>query len=827
MNSVNKILDNNKKSIQKLKKFHDSINLTNLVKKEFPQETGGFHFQIKAEIKRLSKPCNRILDLRNKLKNEDCEEVEFGNIRHYLNESGLNIFKVLTSEYQGAYTFGVYEGVIDRIKELQQKEIKEINILIEKIDKKEEEDKKSLSVVKFSNYHARKEERMHFAVNVKIYNKTEDSIEENIKKIKASYNRNEPIEHNVGLTTNISFSGAGIKVINKFHFEKGQIIIIRLTGMEEDFVITQPFIEYEIMLVERKGKFKYISLRKVDNELNKEIDLYIKNLINSHKRRYKVSLDNVIESAYSKGHEQYYISRLNCIPIYFELHNDKLLSKYAFLNDVNTESFNYFKDKSQDNIFEQVISHSKLKSHIDLNKINNICYLATFFFEKEGKKHFYCLSSKDCGENDFQKFIHCGSKTKTLKIYKSDFIPINAVQDCFVPSALPKEVLQSVMPHELRLSPKIEKILQKVNLIGIFTEVTQNFDLKLYENLKLDKNDIKMLQYCQIKAYSEPVIEYIKAEKNDFRAEDRFLINTSVSIHNGTNIIQGFTSDLSSEGFRARLNNSSNLKKDDKIILTFDDYVDSASFNVRNLEYKIIYKQNDVVACKIIGDVKKHNGAIFWKKYIYTNYYKLRTTGNSHEILGFSKALRNIFTKNHNNLPCFFELKNKQVNPFLLSLSHNLFKRFEMFDNLKIKEKDIIETIKPLFFNFNFIGKLEENYSIINKDNPYVSLKYFVNVKTMASGKPFFKVFFEDQLGCNKEIRDFLNPKDNSKTFVFEVQTTKKSRVFNKYFKNEISYIESYAGYKAEEVLDELKRIAGIIELKDITNIVKSQYILI
>ena len=134
------------------------------------------------------------------------------------------------------------------------------------------------------------------------------------------------------------------------------------------------------------------------------------------------------------------------------------------------------------------------------------------------------------------------------------------------------------------------------------------------------------------------------------------------------------------------------------------------------------------------------------------------------------------------------------------------------------------EELRSLFFNYNFLDRLDRANKEVTKDNPFISLRYYINAKSMASGKKLFKVFFEDQIGCDKERQDFLFPKDNSETFVFELQITKKTRVFNKYFKNEIIYIESYAAYKAEELLEQLNKISGIVELKDISNFIKSQY---
>jgi hypothetical protein len=825
MISNNNILVENKKGIYEIKKFHDSPRLNDVIKKKFPNETPSFYFQIKSEIKRLGKTCNRILDLRNKLKNEACEEIEFNGIRHYLNESAAIAFKTLTTQYSHQYTFGVYECINDLMKELQQKEINEMNNIIFKIDKKEKEAKKSLSVVRFADFFTRKEERMHFAVSVSIFDNNESDLGETAKKIKAAINRGEPILSQKGLTTDISLNGLGIKVIDKIQYTKGQKVIVRMTGMEDDFMITQPFIEYEIMKIEEKSKFKYIALRKIDNELNKEINTYTKNLINSHKRRYKVELDNVVDSAFGKGHEQFYISRLTCLPLYFSFNNNELNGKYGFINESNSEVLHYFKEVAHNNIFEQVIKKSDISKFISKDKISDIAYLAVFNVLKDGKKHYYAYSTNDNNDSLFQKFLGYGLKRNTLKVIKFDFTKIDAIKDCFVPSALPSEVLKQVMPHELKLSPQIENALRDINIMGVVTEVTKHYDLTRIKESQLTRDDIAFLNQCQIKKYETPAIKFIEAESNDFRAEDRFLVNTKITFQLDGQDYVGYTSDLSTKGFRARLENSAHIAKNDKIKITFDDYeYKQNNYNLKNIGYKIVHKHNDIIACRITGDIKSHDGAIFWRKYIYSNYHKLRATGTNDEILGLSKSLRNIFSRNHNNLPCFYEIKNKQINPFMLSYSNKFSERFDFFKKLDINEKTMGQDLRSFFFNQNLLDRVDQAHKDITKEKPFVSIQYFVNAKKMQSGKKFFKIFFEDQIGCTREKKDFLNPTDGSETFVFEMQITKKSRVFNKYFKNEISYIESYAAHKAEELLEELSRISGVIEIKDITNIIKSQY---
>ena len=485
----------------------------------------------------------------------------------------------------------------------------------------------------------------------------------------------------------------------------------------------------------------------------------------------------------------------------------------------------YFNDSYHKNSLEQVMVHTNVSQYLNKDRLTNIAYLAVFYVMKEGRKHYYCYAANDNNNAKLKQFINYGIQRKTLKVLKIEFLKVNAIKDSFVPSALPREILKQVMPHELKLGTQVINAIKGINYMGVLSDVTQHYDESIITKVKLSKESVQFLTKCQIKEYSEPLMNYIEAESNDFRAEDRFQVNTKIIFSlNGKDYV-GYTSDLSTKGFRARLEDATHLYKNDKIKITFEDYqYKQNTYNLTNLSYRIVHIHNNIIACKLSGDIKTHDGAIFWRKYIYSNYHKLRATGNNNEILGLSRALRNIFSKNHNNLPCFFEIKNKQAVPFMLSYSQNLNERNDFLKKLNINENNMNEELRSLFFNYNFLDRLDRANKEVTKDNPFISLRYYINAKSMASGKKLFKVFFEDQIGCDKERQDFLFPKDNSETFVFELQITKKTRVFNKYFKNEIIYIESYAAYKAEELLEQLNKISGIVELKDISNIIKSQY---
>ena len=101
-----------------------------------------------------------------------------------------------------------------------------------------------------------------------------------------------------------------------------------------------------------------------------------------------------------------------------------------------------------------------------------------------------------------------------------------------------------------------------------------------------------------------------------------------------------------------------------------------------------------------------------------------------------------------------------------------------------------------------------------------------VNVFIKLMGKNEI-VKFEDELkDCNSKYT-FLDCNDNT-AFCFNVLITKSSKKFNdKYFKDELEYIEKYSDVKANSIKNEENIISGILKIQNITEIKKQKLKLI
>src|SRR5690554_6422848 len=71
---------------------------------------GPQRFQLKAELRRLARPCKKVIDLRKRVEGH-CRPYKYKGIVHYMDDVAINIFEAGVDHYRGIYTEDTYEQV--------------------------------------------------------------------------------------------------------------------------------------------------------------------------------------------------------------------------------------------------------------------------------------------------------------------------------------------------------------------------------------------------------------------------------------------------------------------------------------------------------------------------------------------------------------------------------------------------------------------------------------------------------------------------------------------------------------------------------------------
>ncbi|MBM7455731.1 hypothetical protein HNR62_001604 [Oceanisphaera litoralis] len=85
-----------------------------------PEAAPGTRFKLQAEVRRLTSPCLRVLDLRN-LFPDQCRLVRHQGLDHMLPEPFEQRFMTLLQDFNGDYTRGLYETLLAELEALRQR----------------------------------------------------------------------------------------------------------------------------------------------------------------------------------------------------------------------------------------------------------------------------------------------------------------------------------------------------------------------------------------------------------------------------------------------------------------------------------------------------------------------------------------------------------------------------------------------------------------------------------------------------------------------------------------------------------------------------------
>ena len=66
---------------------------------------------------------------------------------------------------------------------------------------------------------------------------------------------------------------------------------------------------------------------------------------------------------------------------------------------------------------------------------------------------------------------------------------------------------------------------------------------------------------------------------------------------------------------RIKLDDKIFFERNPKIKVTFEDNTNRMQNSLDNLEYRVVNSKDKTLFCKISGNVKDHNGALFLKKF--------------------------------------------------------------------------------------------------------------------------------------------------------------------------------------------------------------------
>jgi len=793
------------KIIRKLQFEYKSPSLSTKVDFELgknpkPQD----RFFIVSEIKRLSRPCARLVDLREFATNVDFQEFEWEGLRHIMDVSSQQEFIRLLKSYNNEYTFGVYEGVNQFFK-ASKAEIKSLQFSSD-ID---------VDAIDLSECHSRNEERMNLGVKIcalRLRKTWIDGLEDNVisKEVTDSALRNKKVLI-AGNTSDISENGLRIRVGRSL--ESGEYLAVRFEGLEDEFMFNHKYIVYQVIkALKIDGSDSYsVSLKQLPLPHHDEFKLFTKRLVYSHKRRYKVSLDNTIGSVRSKMYEQFYMSRRNVLDVFVGESGDM---PYALASDPAMKQYKWFVEGGVEYLSSLLKKDKVADAFSDKN---DLYWLVLKNQDSKGGSSFGFYST--LLDSDLSiKFALYAMKTNRGKVFKVAKQCLDT-KKAFVTSSLPRAVHKEMGDDSIyRYSPSLESIIDKLDISLSISEVTNGeMDLLGLNYSNITKGELSSCNQYLLKNVINQC-ELIRLESNEFRRDDRFKVNTQVTLNKGGQSIIGLSIDVSARGMAIKFEDGNiPFKKNDQVKLSLPELASvEKDYILDNMPYRILGIKENIVRVQIVKE-KSQVGIHFWNKYISENIDELTMVGSSESLLGLRRSLRNLVIRGHHSVPAYFTVRDSR--PCVKSVALSRSQKFHPIWS-SAKDKDNIgEHLKSMFYHKAMFKRLILDLPKINQANPFINHFVLVTYEQTVTGLKIKKVLF-----LNKENPLFLLRtaiKRESGFCVFNVSLTKKSRPFDRFYRDELKYLDTYTPHKAKKILFEAKTLSGVLDFDDVTGLFK------
>lgn len=778
-------------------------------------------FLIKMELKRLAQPCNRMLDLRGNVIGEPFEYEHKGQI-HFLDEVARQIFEDQLSKF-GRYTIGGYEAVLSaennhRVlhKKEQEERIAQKNAerqqTVAPAEQEKVEQKKDKefggSLIHFTSYGIRTEERMNFSISVELQFAIGDTLR--------------------AVSSDLSVGGIKVKVPAARKVVPGQKIAVYLVGMEEEFELgLKDGIQYEVVAIdELNSSHNYLRMKRTFTEDIAAFDEFLANFINGNKRRYKVNLDNTLEAVTIKGFEQYYLPRVTTLPVYIRMVHDRLLPTLALATENNRATLGYFSDENKNLVLQQILNQNRIEQLLDSPKLVKETLLYSFTHAKAGKLYFYSATQEELNKNQQLRhtFLKFGSSKPTWNVFKLQLVPASE-QDAHIPLSVPDSAGKEIQRLNRMPSPKVQGLLKGLKFLIFMTPIKQPGQEESYQSNYALEQPVKALNkfgHPKLKRYVSIEVETI--DYVNLRSEERYLYKSAAQVvvpdSNDSEFIDGAIRDFSPHGLQIVLEKPAQFSKGDIVVLALPELQKvTQKYNLSKLAYELVAISRDkcIMNMRVYEPKGFHHARMFFKKLIAQNRAKLTPAKMESRYPGLSKALRNLFAKHVSNTPIYFEKEGPKTDVNVLGSSGE--------QNLLLK---LLQQFKPQDHEVSLYPLLKDNAAntvfapVINDmertDKPKIVELYIRHRENQASEARSFICHYDKQFLSADMLNSFVKASTkNDVFFAFRIYISKTGRPDMDYVAKELSYIGHYAQHRAKELEGRLWNVAGVGDIIDIS----------
>ena len=772
-------------------------------------------FLIKMEVKRLAKPCMRSIDLRG-LVNGKCKLYTHQGRNHYMDDVAIEKFEEQLRIY-GDYTFGVYEAVQNTENNFRVIREKEENR--EKSLQSEQAANKTSAIleqfkvptVNLLDYRQRNTERMNFAVAVELFNEQNQSIR--------------------GLSVDVSLEGLQVKLSEEALFKQNELIFVYFRGLENEFAMDKKHgIAYKLVKTTRKNDVVYLSLQRDPKHPHPSFDHFLESFIRGNKRRYKVNLNNTIEAIISKTCEQYFSPRSPTLPIYL---NDKLVPRFAMVNEVNRETINYWQDEEDECRLGFLLTPKRINLLLKKPESNREIFVYSFTHLQNDKVYFYSAAYEELLKKDTmrQVFFGFGSKKASWRVFKltiTEMLP----EQAYTPLSIPDSVSSKSKRQNTRPSPRLMSKIKDLKFLVHVTDVTSVIGQQSYHELKFNRDNLSHLRtFGHARNQPLPTIDFFRFKYEEQRLESRYRLRSQIELRLPQDDIvhTGVSEDISVHGLglRIELNKEYEGELEGQVEVAFPRLQQiTKSFDVMHLQYTVIYHNVDknILHLKAMSGEAGKTARGFFDELIKKNKHSLERDSHEEEIPGMGLALRCINARNATSLSFLMSKEGVRYIPQACIIGKQ--------DNRVSALATHLSDDKQVNLEFLFRDRkldspfMQSGIRQVKLENMPIRQELFVSFDpTQKDPRLAIIPRYSHRFENNEQRLTFIKEAIGRGQFIaIHVMLTTTGKPDLTMLQTEINYVSVYALHRAKELENKLWSLAACAHLIDVTDEVLIRY---
>ena len=769
-------LDHYQSQIKEILLIRNDPYYNDLFDKILSGESASDKFLIKMEITRLSKPCQRIIDLRDKSLLE-CKPFNYKNTLHYLDEHAKDDFEKCIDIYK-EYTIGVFEFVSKEAlrRKKQLKNDKSAQIVSTPINHQ-------CQVIRLSETNKRAAPRMFFVSDIEL--EFEDGT-----KTEAQ-------------TTNISISGLRVKLKTPIKLSGKQIIHVSFTGFKKEYIDTDGFGSEKYILVGQNTleDIQYLYLNYNDN--NQKFIKFIQDFIHANQLKYKIDVSYYYQLARNKLLTHYYLINSNKVVIAL---NSESSTPYLFSieNKQNKKLIEYWQSNNENN-FCSLFNKSRLLTLLSSKKDNINTTLYSFTYQNNGSRYYLSATEDELiAKNMKGLFIHYGCRKDSWRVYN---LTVSKYQHHHNEDLTTRGAIDSSQLNNITHLVTLEDISQRPR----FSENISGQDLNALN---------RFVHHSNVKG--NPNILQLMPEER--RQEARYKYRSNINLVFSDKSYLGQILDLSASGLKVKLQSAIDIKLGTKLTISLSDLQKvSQKFTLSGLHYTVINFDSNNVLHLQVADTKTHQITnTFFALLIKHNpnhFEKLPTQDSS---MTLNNDLSQITSSGHLSATFFVKKEKRLFNIQYAALDNTDTPLKSLFSMLDHNENEINTT--PIINNNLYKRLIAKplNANKSNKEKIITESIIYVMATPNRGNKWRIKSYLDEDFSSLKERDNFIQySKERSQFYVLHYRLINIHRPDFSIIQQEMDAISRFALHLTNKLQEDLHTLCGLIEITDCTQVFK------